>query len=220
MNLFSKELTTCLPMETNVTRPQNKNVLESLDYLCDSHPNPWLSVDMTREEKEQARFKQIKQQAQVVEDLSDWNECLGLLAETVFGLENICDDISQFLEDDFENIRDACSMKTIFEEFFLDDEVPLLGDHLYVLRAGYTHHGIYVGEGQVVHYLSSQVQKDSLETFADGATLRIKPTDESPLLYDSTDVVKRAYRRLGENCYNVIFNNCEQFCRWCRCANT
>lgn len=220
MNLFSREFIDFPLMESDVTGVPSKKVLEALNFLCDSPSTPVDSLYLTREDKEQARAKQIQYQEEVVEALSDWNECLGLLAETVFGLENICEDISQFLEDDFENVRDACSLKTILEEFFLDDEVPLKGDHLYVLRAGYTHHGIYVGEGEVIHYLSSQVQKSSLEVFADGATLRIKTAHESPVFYDPVDVVKRAISRQGESSYNVIFNNCEQFCRWCRCATT
>lgn len=100
------------------------------------------------------------------------------------------------------------------------DEVKQIeeGDHLFVQRVGYTHHGIYIGAGRVIHYLLDKVQVDSLEIFADGAKIHKKSNDESPIIYSRDEVVSRAYRRLGEDNYNLIFNNCHSFARWCRCG--
>ncbi len=87
------------------------------------------------------------------------------------------------------------------------------GDHLVARRLGYTHHGIYVGNGQVIHYLRSGVTLDSLETFADERDVHVQ--EYSDKFYSSEEIVKRAYSRLGDDCYNVVFNNCEHFACWC-----
>ena len=44
-----------------------------------------------------------------------------------------------------------------------------LGSHLVTVRFGYTHHGIYVGNDTVVHYLNEEgVTTASLEEFSLG----------------------------------------------------
>lgn len=91
-----------------------------------------------------------------------------------------------------------------------------LADHLYVQRITYTHHGIYVGNGEVIHYLRSGVVKSSLKDFADGAIVRIMHEFQSPLSHSRRSAVDRAYSRLYEGNYNLIINNCEHFVRYCR----
>ena len=95
-----------------------------------------------------------------------------------------------------------------------------VGAHLVTPRRGYTHHGIYVGAGQVVHYegLSSslrrgRVAKVSLAEFAHGHPVRMH--DEADVAYSGIEVVARACSRLGEDAYDVLRNNCEHFCSWC-----
>ena len=95
-----------------------------------------------------------------------------------------------------------------------------LGAHIVTPRRWYTHHGIYVGAGQVVHYegLSSslrrgRVAKISLAEFAHGQPVRMR--DEADLAYSGIEVVARACSRLGEDAYDVLRNNCEHFCSWC-----
>jgi hypothetical protein len=94
------------------------------------------------------------------------------------------------------------------------------GSHLITPRRGYRHHGIYVGNGKVVHYagstqgiLSGPIEEISLDRFAFGRavwTSRIAPTR-----FSSDEVIRRARFRLGENHYRLISNNCEHFCEWC-----
>lgn len=110
------------------------------------------------------------------------------------------------------------------------DAVPLLlnsnlplGAHLVSPRLGYTHHGIYVGGGDAVHYaglsLSLQrgpVQKVSLEQFAAGHPLWIKRTTCPK--YSGQETAQRACSRLGEDRYRLATNNCEHFCEWCVCG--
>ncbi|MDB5989189.1 MAG: hypothetical protein JWQ10_592 [Herbaspirillum sp.] len=103
---------------------------------------------------------------------------------------------------------------------FAEDIEPQPGTHLVTPRHGYHHHGIYVGEGQVMHYGGlcrslhrGPVEEVSIARFAAGRTIRIKP---SPLpKYAGQEAVRRARSRLGENRYRLLTNNCEHFCTWC-----
>lgn len=94
------------------------------------------------------------------------------------------------------------------------------GTHLVTLRRGYAHHGIYAGNGRVVHYggLSRSlrrgpVEEVSLERFAAGRSVLIKPTVGAR--HSGAEVVARARSRLGEDRYRITSNNCEHFCEWC-----
>lgn len=78
------------------------------------------------------------------------------------------------------------------------------------------HHGLYAGDGRIIHYLLDFVIFDYLETFADGSKILKKSEIESPALYSPGEIIRRAETRLGESKYNVFFNNCEHFVRWCR----
>ncbi len=97
---------------------------------------------------------------------------------------------------------------------------PPLGAHIVTPRRGYSHHGIYVGQGRVVQYggLSrglrrGPVEEVSLSQFAQGRPICHRPGES--LWFDRDEVVRRARTRLGENRYNVLTNNCEHFCEWC-----
>ncbi|HEV3104092.1 MAG TPA: lecithin retinol acyltransferase family protein [Trinickia sp.] len=95
-----------------------------------------------------------------------------------------------------------------------------LGAHLVTRRAGYSHHGIYVGDGKVVHYSGfcttlhrGPVEEVSLERFATGHMVAV--IDEPHARYAGRQAVQRARSRLGENRYRLLTNNCEHFCTWC-----
>lgn len=95
------------------------------------------------------------------------------------------------------------------------------GDHLRIERGAYTHHGIYVGNGNVVHYSQGydkvpEIREVKFKDFAGMSKVYIVPQEESPLRFTPQEAVKRAYSRLGERNYNLIYNNCENFVRWCR----
>lgn len=60
----------------------------------------------------------------------------------------------------------------------MNDE-PSLGAHLISPRNGYSHHGIYVGSGRVIHYAgcandheTGPVEETDLQTFAQGKGFR------------------------------------------------
>jgi hypothetical protein len=99
-------------------------------------------------------------------------------------------------------------------------EEPPLASHLVTPRRGYTHHGLYVGQGRIIHYAGlagrfrrGVVEEVSLEEFALGRPIGVR-TDSMPR-FDREDVVRRARARIGENRYHVLRNNCEHFCEWC-----
>lgn len=85
------------------------------------------------------------------------------------------------------------------------------GNHIKVWRGYYYHHGIYVGDGQVIHYQSCGIVMTGVEEFCKGASPEIVHHPEQD--FDRT--VSRAYERLGENLYNLVLNNCESFANWC-----
>jgi hypothetical protein len=95
-----------------------------------------------------------------------------------------------------------------------------VGAHLVAERDGYEHHGIYVGNGQVIHYAGfsrrqrcGPVERISIGCFACGFAVTIQ-CDASPC-YDGEEVARRAGSRLGERNYRLLTNNCEHFCSWC-----
>jgi len=95
-----------------------------------------------------------------------------------------------------------------------------LGAHIVTPRRWYTHHGIYVGAGQVVHYEGlcsalrrGRVAKVPLAEFAQGRPVRMH--DEAYAAYCGIEVAARAFSRVGEDAYDVLRNNCEHFCSWC-----
>ena len=100
-----------------------------------------------------------------------------------------------------------------------DTALPV-GAHLVADRHGYEHHGIYVGNGQVIHYAGfsrrqrrGPVERISIGCFACGFAVTIQ-RDASPC-YDGEEVARRAGSRMGERNYRLLTNNCEHFCSWC-----
>lgn len=92
------------------------------------------------------------------------------------------------------------------------------GDHLKAGRVGYSHHGVDLGDGRVVHYSglaeglrSGPVAVTSRGRFARGRRIRVvRHRDQDP-----PDVaVERALSRLGEDQYHLLFRNCEHFATW------
>lgn len=96
-----------------------------------------------------------------------------------------------------------------------------VGDHLRINRGLYTHHGLYVGNGQIIHYSQGyddipEIREVPFAEFAGISKIDIVPENESPMIFPREVVAERARSRLGEKQYNLVFNNCETFVRWCR----
>ncbi|RDE36657.1 hypothetical protein DV713_00230 [Parageobacillus thermoglucosidasius] len=99
-----------------------------------------------------------------------------------------------------------------YKELKRDSELEL-ADHLIAKRKGYTHHGLYIGNNQVIHYSEGEVRIDSLEDFKKDCEIRVI---DSVATYSKEEIISRAFSRLGEKRYNLVFNNCEHFVNWCR----
>ncbi|XP_014677573.1 PREDICTED: lecithin retinol acyltransferase-like [Priapulus caudatus] len=111
------------------------------------------------------------------------------------------------------------------------------GDHIYVWRTGYHHHGIWDGR-KVIHFSGAKsgdksnatIRRDALDVFLDGGNLKIYlygmsmwdiwyeiAGTSTTLESDSPDtVMDRAESRIGDADYYLFGNNCEHFALWCK----
>lgn len=94
------------------------------------------------------------------------------------------------------------------------------GQHLYVSRGIYTHHGLGDGRGGVIHYseptdgpAKGRVRRTSLDQFARGGYIKTRVYQSRRFSPD--EAVKRAESRIGKDGYSLWGNNCEHFVSWC-----
>jgi Lecithin retinol acyltransferase len=93
------------------------------------------------------------------------------------------------------------------------------GTQLIAKRRGYTHFGIYVGCGRVIHYAGrlsypqGLVEEIPVADFGDGRPVYVYGAPDA--FASVEDIVRRARSRLGESAYDLLLNNCEHFCNWC-----
>ena len=100
---------------------------------------------------------------------------------------------------------------------------PATGAHLKTYRLGYSHHGIYCGNGEVIHYsgFANGLKKGALEVttlegFVGSASkYYIVSYPDHVFRYTKKEIVKRAKSRIGEDDYSLLLNNCEHFAVWC-----
>ena len=89
-------------------------------------------------------------------------------------------------------------------------------DHLQVPRRHglFNHHGIDLGDGTVAHYLEGrEILRSPFADFSQGEVVSVtEHADASP----AGITLRRAMSRLGEQNYNLLFNNCEHFANWCK----
>lgn len=114
----------------------------------------------------------------------------------------------------------SCRIGSDGEQVVSIDQALPLAAHIVALRVGYTHHGIYVGDGRVLHYAGlsppfrrGPVMEVSLAEFSRSRPVRVLSHSQGP--FTSDEVIARARSRLGEDCYRLLSNNCEHFCEWC-----
>ena len=91
-------------------------------------------------------------------------------------------------------------------------------DHLQVPRQHglFLHHGIDLGDGSVAHYLEGrQILRSPREEFGRGQPIGTVAYPEGRAS-STTVTLRRAMGRLGEQRYNLLFNNCEHFAHWCK----
>jgi len=89
-------------------------------------------------------------------------------------------------------------------------------DHLQVPRQHglFHHHGIDLGDGTVAHYLEGrEILRSSIDAFRQDQPITVIEHDGA----SATGVtLRRAMSRIGEQNYNLLFNNCEHFATWCK----
>ena len=95
------------------------------------------------------------------------------------------------------------------------------GDHIYVRRKGllYSHHGIYAGDGAVIHYKGAEKEKQDpaviitgMENFLNGGKLRRRNYRRR---LPHSETLKIACGLLSKKGYSLAFNNCEHFATYC-----
>lgn len=123
------------------------------------------------------------------------------------------------------NARSALELYNLYlKKLCLSHSVALserqIGDHLVTNRNLYTHHGIYIGNDEVIHYSgfangisNGEIEITTLSSFTNGERTFVKRYAFPK--YKGNQVVERAKSRLGEDLYNVLLNNCEHFAYWC-----
>lgn len=94
-----------------------------------------------------------------------------------------------------------------------------VGAHLITSRGIYSHHGIYAGDGKVIHYSGlgdgssiGPVTITTIDDFCNGNGFSVRRYNSQK--YVGQEIVDRARSRLGEDEYNLLSNNCEHFCVW------
>ena len=89
-------------------------------------------------------------------------------------------------------------------------------DHLQVPRQHglFHHHGIDLGDGTVAHYLEGrEILRSPIDAFRQEQPITVIEHDAA----SATGVtLRRAMSRIGEQNYNLLFNNCEHFATWCK----
>ena len=89
-------------------------------------------------------------------------------------------------------------------------------DHLQVPRRHglFNHHGIDLGDGTVAHYLEGrEILRSPVSEFSQGEVVSVLNHANAS---SAGVTVRRAMSRLGEQNYNLLFNNCEHFATWCK----
>ena len=96
-----------------------------------------------------------------------------------------------------------------------------LGDHIYVRRKGllYSHHGIYAGDGTVIHFRGIEKEKQNplviitdIENFLNSGKLKRRNYKKR---LPHSETVRIARKHLSEKGYSLVFNNCEHFATYC-----
>ncbi len=91
-------------------------------------------------------------------------------------------------------------------------------DHLQAPRQHglFLHHGIDLGDGSVAHYLEGrEILRSPLQDFSRGQPISAVSYPEGACSPVGV-TLRRAMGRIGEQRYNLLFNNCEHFAHWCK----
>jgi hypothetical protein len=97
----------------------------------------------------------------------------------------------------------------------------IAGDHIFVKRKGrfYSHHGIYAGDGMVLHFRGAAREKQDpaviisdMDTFLNNGKLQRRSYKQR---LPHADTLQTARAHLAQKGYSLVFNNCEHFATYC-----
>jgi hypothetical protein len=120
----------------------------------------------------------------------------------------------------FKKIKPETSGGTNRQERLTEEDL-IQGDHIYVQRKGllYSHHGIYAGEGTVIHFKGEDKEKrdpavilTEIENFLNGGRLRRRNYKKR---LPHSESLRIAREHLAEKGYSLPGNNCEHFATYC-----
>ena len=104
---------------------------------------------------------------------------------------------------------------------------PVKGDHIRVKSNQLYHHGIYLGDEQVIQFggpfdmfqdaKSIVVEKVKIEEFLNGGFLEVKEFDrkEKKIKRTPEEIIDIALSMIGTGGYDLLRNNCEHFVNYC-----
>ena len=104
---------------------------------------------------------------------------------------------------------------------------PVKGDHIRVKSNQLYHHGIYLGDEQVVQFggpfdmfkdaRTIVVERVNIEAFLNGGFLEVKEFDKKEKRSKRTpeEIVEIALSMIGTGGYDLLRNNCEHFVNYC-----
>lgn len=107
---------------------------------------------------------------------------------------------------------------------------PVRGNHIRVQRMDgiYFHHGIFISADEVIHFTGDEddsifdwskahVTKTNLKIFLNGGEVEVKEYNDEEIsdLYPVEGIVNYARSCLGDDGYDLFFNNCEHFANAC-----
>lgn len=131
------------------------------------------------------------------------------------------------------NFLDAIDFSNILKRCFEEGKRPceleqsgelVPGDHLFTTYGILTHHGLYSGDGMVIHYKkgrSKGIIEVPLHEFAKDVisagflSKKIYIKKHNTRIYSNDESISRARSRIGEAGWNLLNNNCEHFVEWC-----
>lgn len=138
--------------------------------------------------------------------------------------------LQKYISDFLNGIYDTNELKitnTIREQIIL----PNFGEHVVTERLLYKHHGIYIGNKQVIQYSGyaiginiadtvpnstdnrSPIEVVSWDDFTQKKEYWVQQHNNAKYLKE--EIVNRAFSRMNEGEYNLFYNNCEHFVNWC-----
>ncbi|CAG5130583.1 unnamed protein product [Candidula unifasciata] len=96
------------------------------------------------------------------------------------------------------------------------------GDRVEFERTFYSHWGIYIGDGEIIHVKGNKGEKAEVkrESFwnavKDGLAKKNNSKDADWRPLEPEDIVERAKWLIGKWEYDVVSENCEHLVNWCR----